>query len=501
MSNQDSELAIAFLDIADPPTSSNLRLKIKQSSGTFLAVFLPFAAGYYLSYFFRIINAVISSELVAEFSLGAVALGLLTSVYFLSALVQIPIGVMVDRLGPRRVQSGLLLVAAIGATVFACGQEIWMLIVGRALIGLGAGAAVVSGFKAIAIWYPRERLAFMNGCFVMVGALGALTATAPADSLLALLGWRGLIGTFAIATAACSVGTFLLVPEAAIQGSRKINVRLVMQDRRFWRLAPLSTMCIGTAWALQGLWAAPWMQDVENLERTAIVSHLFVMAISLSAGAFFLGAGAHLLRKCGIRAQEVLSIATALCVTAEIMLILGHPMSSYFLWAIVASLGGASVLTYAILADYFSEEMIGQANAILSTCHITGAFILQYATGFVIDRWAGQGGHYPPIAYQTAFSIIVLLQIAALVWFAAPRFLNAKSAARGLQEADRAAALSDPLAIASLPPERRKALFAHLLEALHDARRIKAAREIRRYRHLLADETPRVRPAKNASTA
>ena len=122
-------------------------------------IFVPFAAGYFLSYFFRTINALICGTLTAEFRLGAHELGLLTSVYFLSAVIQLPLGVMVDRYGPRRVQSALLLVAATGAALFAAGGGLWTLVLGRTLLGIGAGSALISGFKAIVLWFPRERLA------------------------------------------------------------------------------------------------------------------------------------------------------------------------------------------------------------------------------------------------------------------------------------------------------------------------------------------------------
>jgi MFS family permease len=387
----------------------------------FFSVFVPFAASYYLSYFFRTINALISSELVAEFDLGARSLGLLTSVFFLSAFFQVPVGVLADQAGLRRVQSALLIIASIGAAMFAFGTVVWILILARTMVGLGAGAAVVVGFKAIATWYPRERLALMNGCFVMVGSLGAVMATAPAEILLVSMGWRGLFQAFAFATALCAAATFILVPDEIRQSApTRANLRAVLSDERLWRLAPLSTMCISTAWAFQGLWAASWMEDVENLSRPAIVSHLFVMAVALSVGSLVLGASAHFLRKRGIRTQDFMLLVTGLFVVAELALILGSPISSYVLWAIIASLGGASVLTYAILPEFFPTSMIGQANAVLSSCHIAGAFFLQCVTGLVVSLWTSHDGHYPALAYRAAFALIVILQIAAIIWLAYP---------------------------------------------------------------------------------
>jgi MFS family permease len=387
-----------------------------------LSVFLPFAASDYLSYFFRTINALISSRLIVDLNLDAQSLGLLTSVFFVSAVFQVPIGVLVDRYGARRVQGALLLVAAIGAATFSLGSAVWVLVLGRALVGLGAGAAVVVGFKAIATWYPREQLALMNGCFVMVGALGAVTATTPAEILLISVGWRRLFKAFAFATVICAATISFVVPDGTNRypATTTTNLKAVLSDIRLWRLAPLSTMCIASAWALQGLWAARWMEDVENLDRPTIVQHLFVMAMALSLGSLALGAGAHFFRKRGGHAQDFLLMAAGLFVAAELALILIVPPSSYILWAIVASLGGASVLTYAILAEFFPTNVIGQANAVLSSCHIAGAFFLQYAIGFVVSLWTGHGGHYPPFAYRAAFALIVILQIAAAIWFASP---------------------------------------------------------------------------------
>ena len=137
-------------------------------------VLLPFAAGYYLSYLFRTINALIAGDLTAELNLSAADLGFLTSVYFLVfAAVQLPLGALLDRYGPRTIQSALLLLASAGALVFALADGLLGLVIGRALLGLGVALALMAGFKAIVLWFPPERLALANGWLVMLGALGA----------------------------------------------------------------------------------------------------------------------------------------------------------------------------------------------------------------------------------------------------------------------------------------------------------------------------------------
>jgi MFS family permease len=391
------------------------------------AVFLPFASGFYLSYLFRTINALIAGQLTSELALGAADLGLLTSVYFLTfAAAQLPVGVLLDRYGPRRIQSALLLVAAAGAALFGAADGFLPLLLGRALIGLGVAAALTAGLKATVLWFPKERVALVNGCMLMLGGLGAVTATAPAELLLDWTGWRGLFDLLAALTAVCAVVIYVVVPEAAsaapaVKGPAAVGLRTVYADPRFWRLAPLAATSVGTAWALQGLWAASWLTDVEGLERVALVRQLFAMAVAMSVGALLLGVAADRLRRRGVGPQALLGLVATVFIAAQFALILRMSLPSYVLWAVVAATCAATVLSYAILAEYFPKEIAGRANAALNVFHIGGAFVLQYATGLVIQQWPSQDGHYPAIAYQVAFGLNLVFQVAALVWFELPR--------------------------------------------------------------------------------
>ena len=389
-----------------------------------LRVFLPFVFGYYIAYLFRTINAVMAAPLATELGLGADDLGLLTSVYFVTfAAAQIPIGILLDRFGPRRVQSVLLLVAAVGSTLFAVSDHFWMLLLGRALIGLGVASAMTAGLKALVLWFPGDRVPLLNGLMVMLGALGAVTATLPADLLLDWIGWRELFGLFAGLTVASAVMIYLIVPEATPvpSGAVSAGLRKVYADPRFWRVAPLSAGCIGTAWALQGLWAAQWLKDVEGLDRAGVVFHLFAMAVALSLGAILLGVAVDRLRKRGVGPGALLGLVAAIFIATQFALILRFPLPSYLQWAVVAAVGAATVLSFAILAEYFPKELAGRANGALNLFHIAAAFAVQYATGVVLQHWTPEAGHYPEIAYQTALALNLALQVVAWIWFMFPR--------------------------------------------------------------------------------
>jgi MFS family permease len=384
-------------------------------------VFFPFAVGYYLSYLFRTINGLISSVLTSNLALGAAELGLLTSVYFLTfAAVQIPIGALLDRYGPRRVQAGLLLIAAIGAALFGAAEAFWVLVLARAMIGLGVAAALTAGLKAIVLWFPRERVALLNGHMLMLGALGAVTATAPAEVLMDWIGWRGLFELLAVATAASAILIYVAVPEQAVvllKESAPLSMRSVYTNSHFWRLAPLSASCVGSAWALQGLWAAAWLTDVEKLDRPSVVTQLFVMAVALSVGGLLLGGIADQMRRRGVSPERLFALLAILFIAAQLALVLRLPLASIVLWSAMAVVGAGTVLSYAIMAEHFPKELTGRANGVLNVFHFGWAFVLQYAIGFVLQQWPIEDGHYPTIAYQVALGFSLGPQIVALAWF------------------------------------------------------------------------------------
>lgn len=385
-------------------------------------VFLPFAAGYYLSYLFRTINALISGHLIADIGLGAADLGLLTSVYFLVfAAAQIPVGIMLDRFGPRRVQSALLLIAAAGAGLFAMSTGLLSLLIARAMIGLGVAAALTAGLKSIVLWFPRERVALLNGYMVMLGSLGAVTATAPAEHLLAWIGWRQLFEILAAATGVTAMLIYVAVPEQIIvpsTASIPATLSSVFGDRRFWRIAPLSATCVGSAWSLQGLWASTWLTDVEGFDRASLVRQLFTMSIVLSGGAWLFGTTVHHFRRRGVGAESILTTVAVLFIAAQSALILRVPLPSLLPWSVVAVVGAASVISFAVIADYFPPELAGRANGALNVLHFGWAFLAQYATGLILEQWSPGSSHKPLLAYQVAFGLNVILQIAALAWFA-----------------------------------------------------------------------------------
>lgn len=171
---------------------------------------------------------------------------------------------------------------------------------------------------------------------------------------------------------------------------------------------------------MHSLWAASWLADVEGFDRQGVINQLFTMAIGISLGALFLGTLADRLRKWGIGTEVLLAMVGLLFILAELSLVLRVPLPSILPWSVVSVVGAATVLSYAIIADYFPVEIAARANGAMNLLHFGWAFVVQYGIGLIIGQWPLQDGHYPAAAYQTAFGLSLGLQAAALVWFAVP---------------------------------------------------------------------------------
>jgi MFS family permease len=392
---------------------------------TVLRVFLPFALGYFLSYLLRVVNAVIAPDLIRDIGLDASDLGLMTSVAFLAfGAFQLPLGILLDRFGPRRSETALLVVAAGGAFVFASAQGLAGLVAGRALIGLGTSACLMAAFKAYVLWFPRERLPLVNGFQMAAGGLGALAGTAPVELALGLTDWRGLFGFFGILALAISGGLLLAVPERTEQAARTglrqqlRGVREVFTSRLFWGVAPATLASQGTFLAVQSLWIGPWLADVAGLDREVLANHLLGVAAAMVAGYVLLGGAAERLGRAGIDPMTVAGAGMTLFALTQLAMQLSGLGVALWLWPLFGFFGTAGIVSYAALSQRFPPDLAGRVVTGLNVLTFSAAFAAQWGIGAVINLWpAAPGGGYAPGGYRTAFAIMLVLQTAALAWF------------------------------------------------------------------------------------
>lgn len=390
-----------------------------------LMVFLPFAGGYYLSYLYRSVNAVIAEDLVADVGLSASDLGLLTSAYFVAfSAFQLPLGLLLDRYGARRVHGLLLLLASLGALSFSLGEGLLQLWMARALIGLGVAGGLMAAFKAITQWFPERRWSLVNGCFLAMGGLGAMSATAPVELLLQVTDWRGVFAGLAAATALVAIAILLVVPDRYGTGAPQSlaeqlqGVRHVFADRFFWRLAPMAFLCMSTSLAIQGLWAGPWLRDVAGFERSQVASTLFFLAGAMTVGFVFWGSAADLLVRRGIPLTKTVGAGVTLLLVALVTITFEIDRDAQWPWVLFGLTANVTALSYTLISRHFPLRLSGRANTALNLLVFVGAFAAQYAMGEIIDLWSeGVNGAYPAIAYQVSFIVMLALCTAAWLWY------------------------------------------------------------------------------------
>ncbi len=391
-----------------------------------LFVFLPFTCGYFLTAFFNQVNAVLASYIVKSISLTAGQLGIMTSVYLLLfALAQIPLGILLDRFGPRRVQTVLFIIAAIGMTLFALAPNAMVLLIGRALIGLGMAGGLMAAFKAVRAWFPHEKIPLINGCLMALGTLGALCSTVPVELLLVFITWRELILCVVVLTLLIAAMIFFIVPDDLQQKSPiRMDALLkslghIYKEKYFWRLAPLAATTFACNMAMVGLWAGPWFTDVAHFSTYAAAHHLLVISVALIMGIALSGYVAdRLMLRFNIRITTIISAGLFIFILIQLLILFGPAPGSYLLWFLFGFLSRSTTLSYAAMAQYFEPQYAGRATTALNLLFFMAAFIVQYAIGVVVDQYGHtlQGG-YPPIAYHVAFAAVIGIQVVALLWF------------------------------------------------------------------------------------
>jgi predicted MFS family arabinose efflux permease len=392
-----------------------------------LTAFLPFALGYFLSFLFRSLNAVVAPALRNELGLDDAAIGVVTSMYLAAFVVaQLPAGVALDRFGPRRVAPVMLLATALGAVVFALGQDVVTLSIGRALIGLGLSVALMCGFKANVLYWPIGRLPLVNAIMMTFGGLGAAMATRPVQWLLVDLDWRQVFLGLGAITVAVALYQFLAAPAYERGGKGRLGDELrglagVLKSRLFWSAGLAPTFSLGVWICYASFWAAGWLRDVAHLDEPSVGVALFALSIAIVPGYFFSGMIVDLLHKRGIRGGRVLLVYGMLFLAIHIPIALNITAAPKLLWFAYVMFGGMPVVCYALVTRAFAAELAGRVNTTLNLVCMLIAFILQAAIGPALAWMEAAQGLSRAEAHQVVTLAVLAMQAALWLWFASSR--------------------------------------------------------------------------------
>jgi MFS family permease len=391
----------------------------------FFLVFLPFALGHYVSSLLRNVNAILAPQMMAELALTPAQLGLLTSAYFFSfALVQLPVGMALDRYGPRRVQFLMLCVAAAGALAFAGSRELDQLLLARALMGAGLAGCFMAAVKSISTWISPARLPSVQGYLIAAGGLGAASATLPVRLALHYVDWRWLFIALAGCCAIIALLIYLLAPtptEAQRKPQRMPMRRMLAEVYAhpvFRETACLVLVPHAVFFGIQGLWIARWLNDVAHFDQQAIAWLLYLGMAAVIFGAISVGMITEWAARKNIAPLSVAAAGIALYVAIQCGFVLDWAPSYQLLSVLFTLAGTITGIEYAIVAQAMPPGLTGRASTCLNLLIFLGAFAVQAGFGAIVGLWRPDLlQHYPAIAYRTAFGVLVLLQAAGLIRF------------------------------------------------------------------------------------
>jgi MFS family permease len=385
----------------------------------FGSIYFVFAAGYFLSYVFRVVNAVIAPDLTRELALPPSSLGLLTGAYLLAfGLMQIPAGLLLDRFGPRRVEPAFLAVAALGAIGFGLAQTQEGLVAARAVIGAGVCVCLMAPLKALAMWYPPERHSTLAGWIMVAGGFGALTATAPLEWLLRVVTWRQVFVGLGAVTLTAALAIAWRVPDTQRPdrppgfAAQWAGVIKVVRHARFWWLAPLGAFGMGSFMAIQGLWAVPWMMDVDGMTRAAAADRLFALGVVVLAGYVGLGMFSARLVRLGITPAHLFGSGFAAHTAALAAIVVNVP-GSYLWWSLYGLGAAVNILGFTVLNAGFPKELAARANTALNLLMFTASFLAQWGIGVAVEANGGSTAD----GLRVAFAAVLAFDVAGLVWF------------------------------------------------------------------------------------
>jgi predicted MFS family arabinose efflux permease len=396
-----------------------------------IRVFLAFASGYFMSYGLRSVNAVIAPDLIAELHLDESGLGLFTSAYLYAfTLFQLPLGLLLDRYGPRRTHAVLLAIAALGSLLFAMGPDPLTLTLSRAVIGIGLSGGLMAAFKANALWLPAARVPLANSVVVAFGGLGVFAATGPSDWMASHFGWRSLFYLLAAVTLLTALLVYWLAPhgngqpEHAATAPKGWRAQLrdigpILATPTFWGIAPMVAFVTGGFIAIQSLWTARWLTDVRLLDRAAVATDLMAMAVTFSAGSLITGFVADWAHRKGIGLKAVMIGCYFILACAELGIIIDVQIPAWLLVGVLGLAGSGSNLAYVTLGDQFGPALAGRAQTSLNLLLFLAAALLQSGIGWALDLLNAIGfGADGATRYETVLGLMLAIQVFSVLWFA-----------------------------------------------------------------------------------
>ena len=389
-----------------------------------ITVFFVFAFGYFLSCLLRAITATLSPVFTLEFDLMAADLGLLAGGYFLGfASMQIPLGYLLDKLGPKKIVSSFLLIAFIGTVSFALAQSFSGLLASRILIGIGSSACLMAPLTGYRVWLRENQQQRANSWMLMIASLGFLTSTLPIQLLLPSFGWRWMFGGISVLLLISIILMIAFIPKWDHQKVESLEYPIksgsfvdVWKNKFFISVMPMGFFNYGGLMAIQTLWAGPWMTRVAGYSPLESATGLFWINITMLISFFLWGYFLPKITSLGFSVLKILKLGLpASFLVMLIIIILGSKAGTFYISLFILSSIFLTVIQPAVGLS-FQSHLAGKALTSFNLLIFLGTFIMQWLIGLVIDL-VKSFGYNEIIGFKTAFSFFLFLSLASYIFF------------------------------------------------------------------------------------
>jgi predicted MFS family arabinose efflux permease len=385
-----------------------------------VAAFLCFAFAYFFSALARAVTATLAPVLNAELGLSAGDLGLLAGAYFLGfASLQLPLGRALDRLGPKRVLIAFLALAVLGCVAFALARGFVMLVLARALIGMGVGACLMAPMKSFREHLPASLQLRATSWMLMTGSLGMIASTLPVQWLLPSVGWRGLFWLMAAAFVLAMAMIAAFVPRDRA-GSPSLasgqGYAAIVRERAFMRYVPLGFFNYGGMVAVQSLWAGPWLTQVCGYTPAEAAAGLFGINSAMLFAFMAWGGLLPRLYRRGWTASRLITLGLPVSLLILAGTVLAGAGATAWVWAAFCVSSTFVSLAQPSIGQSFPALQAGRAISAYNLVIFSGVFAVQWGVGLVIDVLQRLGWSALS-AFQGAFALFMLSCTLSYVWF------------------------------------------------------------------------------------
>lgn len=392
---------------------------------------------FFYAFLQRVSTSVVTEELMRDLSVGGAALGILSAMYFYPyALVQLPVGLLIDRFGPRKLMAATAMICALASWWFSSADTLWVASISRAFIGVTVGFGFVGALSIASMFFPPARFAMLSGFVMTVGMAGAIAGQLPLRVLVEYSGWRETFAVLALLAMVLSVLIYLLVPrrntpEEALELSGDVPARESPSNSIMSGLAAVSAnaqswFCAGAGFGMSatmlcfaGLWAVPWMTMTMGFDSKLAAGVSSLLFIGWGVTAPIVG---WLSDQLGRRKPIVLCGAMISLVSVCLMVYadVTQPLWLGVLFFINGAGSCCMVICFGLCRELNHRANSATAIGLVNMCVVASGAVLQPLIGWLLDQgWDGQlnaGARvYTEAAFQSAFLVLAAAALLGLL--------------------------------------------------------------------------------------